>query len=77
MARHVEAMLEFRRRGSHVFDYGNNLREGARLGGLDRAVAFSFPGFVPAYIRPMFCEGRGPFRWISLENRPKDIRRTE
>jgi urocanate hydratase len=77
MARHVEAMVGFGKAGSHVFDYGNNIREQARLGGLDRAVAFSFPGFVPAYIRPMFCEGRGPFRWISLNNDPADIRRTE
>ncbi|MFO1534799.1 MAG: urocanate hydratase [Thermoplasmatota archaeon] len=77
MARHVEAMVGFARRGSHAFDYGNNIREGARLGGLARETAFSFPGFVPAYVRPMFCEGRGPFRWLSLQNRPEDIRRTE
>ena len=77
MARHVEAMVGFAAKGAHVFDYGNNLREGARLGGLARETAFSFPGFVPAYIRPMFCEGRGPFRWLSLRNRPEDIRRTE
>jgi urocanate hydratase len=77
MARHVEAMVGFAKRGAHVFDYGNNLREGARLGGLPRAKAFSFPGFVPAYIRPMFCEGRGPFRWLSLRGDPRDIRRTE
>ncbi|MHB1260624.1 MAG: urocanate hydratase [Thermoplasmatota archaeon] len=77
MARHVEAMVGFAKRGSHVFDYGNNIREGARLGGMKRERAFSFPGFVPAYIRPMFCEGRGPFRWLSLRGDPKDIRRTE
>ncbi len=77
MKRHVEAMLGFAKRGANVFDYGNNLREGARLGGLKRETAFSFPGFVPAYIRPMFCEGRGPFRWISLRGDPADIRRTE
>ncbi|MEK6975472.1 MAG: urocanate hydratase [Candidatus Thermoplasmatota archaeon] len=77
MAAHVKAMLGFAKAGSHVFDYGNNIREGARLGGMKRQVAFSFPGFVPAYIRPMFCEGRGPFRWISLRGDPKDIRRTE
>jgi urocanate hydratase len=77
MKRHVEAMVGFAKKGSHVFDYGNNIREGARLGGLKREVAFSFPGFVPAYIRPMFCEGRGPFRWLSLRNDPRDIRRTE
>jgi urocanate hydratase len=73
----VEAMVGFARKGAHVFDYGNNIREGARLGGLDRATAFSFPGFVPAYIRPMFCEGRGPFRWIALTGNPQDIRETE
>jgi urocanate hydratase len=77
MAAHVAAMVGFAKKGSHVFDYGNNLREGARLGGLARSKAFSFPGFVPAYIRPMFCEGRGPFRWMSLRGNPKDIRRTE
>ena len=77
MAAHVKAMVGFAKAGAHVFDYGNNLREGARLGGLKREVAFSFPGFVPAYIRPMFCEGRGPFRWLSLRGDPKDIRATE
>ncbi len=77
MARHVEAMVGFQKTGAHVFDYGNNLREGARIGGLDRAMAFSFPGFVPAYIRPMFCEGRGPFRWIALTGNVEDIRKTE
>jgi len=59
MARHVEAMLELRRRGSHVFDYGNNLRAFAQEGGARDA--FAYPGFVPAYIRPLFCEGQGPF----------------
>ncbi len=77
MRRHVEAMVGFGKVGSHVFDYGNNLREGARLGGLKRETAFSFPGFVPAYIRPLFCQGRGPFRWLSLRGDPQDIRRTE
>lgn len=77
MKRHVAAMVAFGQKGAHVFDYGNNLREGARLGGLRREIAFSFPGFVPAYIRPMFCEGRGPFRWISLRGDPADIRRSE
>ncbi len=77
MAQHVEAILGFAKAGAHVFDYGNNLREGARLGGMPRERAFSIPGFVPAYIRPMFCEGRGPFRWLSLKNQPDDIRRTE
>ncbi|HET6398782.1 MAG TPA: urocanate hydratase [Candidatus Thermoplasmatota archaeon] len=77
MARHVEAMVGFAKAGAHVFDYGNNIREGARLGGLARETAFSFPGFVPAYIRPMFCEGRGPFRWIALTGNVQDIRETE
>lgn len=76
MAKHTEAMVKFAAQGSHVFDYGNNLREGARLGGMARERAFSFPGFVPAYVRPLFCEGRGPFRWISLQNKPSDIHRT-
>lgn len=76
MAAHTEAMVKFAEQGSHVFDYGNNLREGARLGGMARERAFSFPGFVPAYVRPLFCEGRGPFRWISLQNNPADIHRT-
>ena len=58
MRKHVECMLEFQNKGSFVFDYGNNLREGARLAGLENA--FDFPGFVPAYIRPLFCEGYGP-----------------
>ena len=77
MATHLAAMVAFGKAGAHVFDYGNNLREGARLGGMPQGVAFSIPGFVPAYIRPMFCEGRGPFRWLSVQNRPADIRRTE
>ena len=75
MRRHVEAMVEFQNKGSHVFDYGNNLREGARLAGLENA--FSFPGFVPAYIRPLFCEGYGPFRWVALSGDPEDIRITD
>ncbi len=75
MARHVEAMLEFQRRGSEVFDYGNNIRQRA----LDAGVkdAFAFPGFVPAYIRPLFCEGKGPFRWVALSGDPEDIYRTD
>ena len=77
MARHVEAMAGFAKAGAHAFDYGNNIREGARLGGMDRAAAFAIPGFVPAYIRPMFCEGRGPFRWLALTGDPDDIRATE
>jgi urocanate hydratase len=76
MAEHVRAMAGFMDAGAHAFDYGNNLREGAALGGLERARAYAFPGFVPAYLRPMFCEGRGPFRWLSLQNRPQDIHRT-
>ncbi len=76
MARHVEAMVGFQTAGAHTFDYGNNLREGARIGGLPRDEAYSFLGFVPAYIRPLFCEGRGPFRWLSLRGDPEDIRKT-
>lgn len=71
MANHVRAMLSFKDKGSHVFDYGNNLREGAKLGGEQNAYAFS--GFVPLYIRPLFCEGSGPFRFIALSGDPKDI----
>jgi urocanate hydratase len=75
MARHVEAMLEFQRMGIPVFDYGNNLRQVA----LDEGVkdAFAFPGFVPAYIRPLFCRGVGPFRWAALSGDPEDIYRTD
>jgi urocanate hydratase len=75
MKDHVQAMLDFQKAGSHVFDYGNNLREGARLAGLENA--FNFPGFVPAYIRPLFCEGSGPFRWVALSGDPEDIRVTD
>jgi len=75
MARHVEAMLELRRRGSHVFDYGNNLRAFAQEAGVRDA--FAYPGFVPAYIRPLFCEGQGPFRWVALSGDPKDILTTD
>ncbi len=75
MARHVRAMLAMKRAGSHVFDYGNNLRAGAIEGG--EPDAFDFPGFVPAYIRPQFCEGRGPFRWVALSGDPEDIRVTD
>ncbi len=75
MVVHVQAMLDFARTGSHVFDYGNNLRGQAQLGGQENA--FDFPGFVPAYIRPMFCEGLGPFRWVALSGDPEDIRRTD
>ena len=73
MAAHTEAMVQFGERGSHVFDYGNNLRAGAVDGGMAEARAFSFPGFVPAYIRPLFCEGKGPFRWAALSGDPEDI----
>ena len=75
MARHVEAMLEFQKRGSIVFDYGNNLRQRAKDNGV--ANAFDYPGFVPAYIRPLFCEGKGPFRWVALSGDKEDIYRTD
>ena len=75
MARHVEAMLEFQRRGSVVFDYGNNLRQRAKDHGI--ANAFDYPGFVPAYIRPLFCEGKGPFRWVALSGSKEDIYKTD
>ncbi len=75
MARHVKAMLEFQRRGAEVFDYGNNLRQRAFDHGVEDA--FNFPGFVPAYIRPLFCEGKGPFRWVALSGDPEDIYRTD
>lgn len=75
MARHVEAMLEFQRRGSIVFDYGNNLRQRAKDNGVPNA--FDYPGFVPAYIRPLFCEGKGPFRWVALSGDREDIYRTD
>ena len=75
MAAHVRAMLAFRAAGSHVFDYGNNLRQGAVQGGCPNA--FDFPGFVPAYIRPLFCEGKGPFRWVALSGDPEDIYTTD
>jgi urocanate hydratase len=75
MAKHVEAMLAFQRAGSEVFDYGNNLRQRAFEYGVRNA--FDFPGFVPAYIRPLFCEGKGPFRWVALSGDPGDIYRTD
>ncbi|MFD4323894.1 urocanate hydratase [Nocardioides sp. NPDC058538] len=75
MAKHVEAMVGFMGRDAEVFDYGNSLREGARLGGF--ADAFAFPGFVPAYIRPLFEEGLGPFRWAALSGDPEDIAKTD
>lgn len=75
MAEHVDAMLGFLDKGAEVFDYGNSLRGEAKLGGCERA--FDFPGFVPAYIRPLFCEGKGPFRWAALSGDPKDIAATD
>ena len=75
MARHVEAMVGFRDAGAEVFDYGNSIRSEAVLGGCTRA--FEVPGFVPAYIRPLFCEGRGPFRWAALSGDPADIAATD
>jgi urocanate hydratase len=75
MAKQVEAMVGFMDRGAEVFDYGNSIRGEAQLGGYDRA--FAFPGFVPEYLRPLFCEGKGPFRWAALSGDPKDIARTD
>ena len=75
MAVHVRAMVEFQDSGAEVFDYGNSIRDEARQGGYDRA--FAFPGFVPAYIRPLFCEGKGPFRWAALSGDPADIAATD
>ena len=75
MARHCEAMVGFLDRGAEVFDYGNSLRAEAELGGFDRA--FAYPGFLPAYIRPLFCEGKGPFRWVALSGDPADIAATD
>lgn len=75
MKKHVEAMLAFKKKGAVVFDYGNNIRQAAKDEGL--ADAFDFPGFVPAYIRPLFCEGKGPFRWAALSGDPEDIYRTD
>jgi urocanate hydratase len=75
IARHVEAMLTFQKRGAEVFDYGNNIRQRAYDHGVKDA--FNFPGFVPAYIRPLFCEGKGPFRWVALSGDPRDIYRTD
>jgi urocanate hydratase len=75
MARHVAAMVGFMDAGAEVFDYGNSIRGEAQLGGYERA--FAFPGFVPAYVRPLFCEGRGPFRWAALSGDPADIAKTD
>jgi urocanate hydratase len=75
MAKHVQAMLDFKQRGSIVFDYGNNLRQRAFDAGVKNA--FDYPGFVPAFIRPLFCEGKGPFRWVVLSGDEKDLFRTD
>jgi urocanate hydratase len=75
MAKHVAAMVDFMDDGAEVFDYGNSIRDEARRGGFDRA--FAFPGFIPAYIRPLFCEGKGPFRWVALSGDPADIACTD
>ncbi|MGE7666639.1 urocanate hydratase [Ureibacillus composti] len=75
MADHVQAMLDFQKAGAEVFDYGNNIRAYAKEMGVENA--FDFPGFVPAYIRPLFCEGKGPFRWAALSGNPEDIYKTD
>jgi urocanate hydratase len=75
MAEHCAGMVAFADRGSEVFDYGNSLRAEARDGGFERA--FDYPGFIPAYIRPLFCEGKGPFRWVALSGDPADIAATD
>jgi urocanate hydratase len=75
MASHCAAMVGFQDAGAEVFDYGNSLRREAQLGGYDRA--FDYPGFLPAYIRPLFCEGKGPFRWVALSGDPADIAATD
>ncbi len=75
MVRHVQAMLDLQKAGAVVFDYGNNIRQQAHEAGLEEA--FAFPGFVPAFIRPLFCEGKGPFRWVALSGDPEDIYKTD
>ena len=75
MAIHVRAMLEFHNAGIPTFDYGNNIRQVAKDQGVQNA--FDFPGFVPAYVRPLFCRGIGPFRWVALSGDPKDIYKTD
>jgi len=77
MAHHVGAMVGFLQAGAVVFDYGNNLRAGAELGGLAHERAYAYPGFVPAFVRPLFCEGKGPFRWAALSGDPEDIAKTD
>src|SRR6185437_4820907 len=72
---HVEAMLELKKKGAVTFDYGNNIRAQAKKAGVEKA--FDIPGFVPEYIRPLFCEGKGPFRWVALSGDPADIARTD
>ncbi|MFL6595468.1 MAG: urocanate hydratase, partial [Chthoniobacterales bacterium] len=75
MATHVQAMLDLQKRGAITFDYGNNIRTQAKKAGVENA--FDIPGFVPEYIRPLFCEGKGPFRWVALSGDPEDIARTD
>lgn len=75
IAKHVEAMLDMQKKGAITFDYGNNIRQVAKDEGVENA--FDFPGFVPAYIRPQFCEGKGPFRWVALSGDPEDIYKTD
>jgi urocanate hydratase len=77
MAAHVDAIATMQERGAIAFDYGNNLRAGAELGGLARGRAYAYPGFVPAFVRPLFCEGKGPFRWAALSGDPADIAVTD
>jgi urocanate hydratase len=77
MAAHVDAIVTFQERGAVAFDYGNNLRAGAQIGGLAHERAYAYPGFVPAFVRPMFCEGKGPFRWAALSGDPEDIAKTD
>jgi urocanate hydratase len=77
MAKHVDAMVTMQERGAIAFDYGNNLRAGAELGGLDHDRAYAYPGFVPAFVRPLFCEGKGPFRWAALSGDRADIMATD
>ena len=77
MSAHVDAMVDFQAAGAVTFDYGNNLRAGAELGGLDHDRAYAYPGFVPAFVRPLFCEGKGPFRWAALSGDPADILATD
>jgi urocanate hydratase len=77
MAAHVDAIVTMQERGAVAFDYGNNLRAGAEHGGLDHGRAYAYPGFVPAFVRPLFCEGKGPFRWAALSGDPADILATD